>query len=457
MDSPSGRLPPKPIPLPPQNCYQSQYTDAEQSYDRRETPDSVPRDADYRESTLEVACTTTSRTTLIVFFLLSNSGENYGPAGLRLGYGGYHGNFQVDWPIGQRPTLSFKAHERYQGGADPFPTYFPRRASKCIDMVVGIVDRGNNLSNKQSKVAFAGRKPPKRWLLKLLPKRFNAQRSAADLYNLLGGRAHEVDFLFRECLAEGAAIPIHSRALQVPLLEADKTSIIYVKDREEAVIADCLDHLPWSPIAWSMHRGLKDVIIAYATPYFTAYREPLARILAEAVSAHFFALQHRGWDATFVRESMAEQAASAILGGDRCSGDVCRIVTGIAELLFQKPESLMDTTTFWTMNREIPSVQPAGTQLSADTIVALIKVYLVRWSKDFAYGINPVFSQTRDGRIGSLTRLSGLKKRGTENGRESKGWNNLEISEGKCRLAVLKSRRAKADQRATTETLMVLE
>lgn len=80
---------------------------------------------------------------------------------LRLGYGGYNGNFQVEWPTGQRPTFSFKAHERYQGGADPFPTYFPRRASKCIDMVVGIVDRGNNPSNKQSKVGFAGRKPPK--------------------------------------------------------------------------------------------------------------------------------------------------------------------------------------------------------------------------------------------------------------------------------------------------------
>lgn len=264
----------------------------------------------------EVACTTMPRTTLIVIVLLSSADESYrydGPAGLRLGYGGYSGTFQVDWPIGQRATLSFKAHERYQRGTDVFPMYFQRRPSKCIDMVVGIVNRETNGSNKPSKVAFAGRKPPGRWLLKLLPKRFGAQRAAPDLFNLLGGLAYEVDFLFRERLAEDASNPSHARALQVPSLQVDRTSIVYVRDREEAVIADCLDHLPWSPLAWSIHRGLKDLVVAYAQPFLTAYREPLARTLAEAVSEHSFALQRRGWDATFVRGWMAEQAASAIL------------------------------------------------------------------------------------------------------------------------------------------------
>lgn len=264
----------------------------------------------------EVACTMISRTTLVVFVLLSSANESYrydGPAGLRLGYGGYNGTFQVDWPIGQRPTLSFKAHERYQRGTDVFPVYFQRRPSKCIDMVVGIVDLGNDASNKPMKVAFAGRKPSGRWLLKLLPKRFGAQRAAPDLYNLLGGRAHEVDFLYPERLSETAAIPNHAREVQVPSLDADRTSTVYIRDREEAVIADCLDHLPWSPLAWSIHRGLKDVIAAYAIPYLTAFRAPLARTLAEAVTEHAFALQHRGWDAAFVREWMAEQAASAIL------------------------------------------------------------------------------------------------------------------------------------------------
>ncbi|KAL8741879.1 MAG: hypothetical protein Q9184_008331 [Pyrenodesmia sp. 2 TL-2023] len=254
-------------------------------------------------------------------------------------------------------------------------------------MVVGIVNRETNGSNKPSKVAFAGRKPPGRWLLKLLPKRFGAQRAAPDLFNLLGGLAHEVDFLFRERLTEDATIPSHARALQVPSLEVDRTSVIYVRDDEEAIIADCLDHLPWSPLAWSIHRGLKDLVVAYAQPFLTAYREPLARTLAEAVSEHSFALQHRGWDTAFVREWMAEQAASAMLGDDRASGDTCRVITGLGELLWQGVESGMDKTTFWTNSREIPQVQPAGTKLSPDTIVALIKVYMVRWSRDFDYDV----------------------------------------------------------------------
>ncbi|KAI4199290.1 MAG: hypothetical protein LQ346_002599 [Caloplaca aetnensis] len=362
----------------------------------------------------EVACTTIPRTTLIVFVLLSSADESYrydGPAGLRLGYGGYNGTFQIDWPIGQRATLSFKAHERYQRGTDVFPTYFQRRPSKCIDMVVGIVNRGTDGSNKLSKVAFAGRKPPGRWLLKLLPKRFGAQRAAPDLFNLLGGLAYEVDFLFRERLTDDAIIPSHARALQVPSLEVDRTAIVYVRDQENTVIADCLDHLPWSPLAWSIHRGLKDLIVAYAQPFLSAYREPLARTLAEAVSEHSFALQHRGWDAAFVHEWMAEQAASAILyvvrtitpiskhaerwltagprrrGDDRASGDTCRVITGLAELIWQSVESGMDKTIFWATNREIPPAQPAGTKLSPDTVVAIIKVYLVRWSRDFDYDV----------------------------------------------------------------------
>lgn len=50
-------------------------------------------------------------------------------------------------------------------------------------------------------------------------------------------------------------------------------------------------------------------------------------------------------------------------------------------------ESGKDQTTFWTNNRGIPPVQPAETKLSPDTIVALIKVYMVRWSSEFDYDI----------------------------------------------------------------------
>ncbi|KAL8738749.1 MAG: hypothetical protein Q9181_000504 [Wetmoreana brouardii] len=264
----------------------------------------------------EVACITMSRTTLIVFVILSGARESYrrdGPAGLRLAFGGYNGTYQIEWPLGQRPTLLFRALEKYQGGKDIFPTYFSRRPSKCIEMLLSIVNGGRDNSNKAVKVAFAGRKRPGQWLLRFLPKGFNTQRAAPDVYNLLGGRAHEVDLLCRECLNDDAVMCKDARKLQVPSLEDDKTTILYFGEREEMVIADCLDHLPWSPIPWSIHGGMKDVVVAYALPYLAAYQQPLARTLAEAVNIHSLALQHRGWNPEFIHESMAEKAASAIL------------------------------------------------------------------------------------------------------------------------------------------------
>ncbi|KAL9009058.1 MAG: hypothetical protein Q9173_005882 [Seirophora scorigena] len=156
-----------------------------------------------------VACTTISRTKLVVVVLLTAVKEAYrydGPAGLPLGYGGYNGTFQIEWPLGQRPTLTFKAHERYQGGTDVFPNFFQRRPLQCLHMVVGTIVRGVDASNKPLKVAFAG-----------------PQSSAPDLYNLLGGRAHEVDFLARERLSEDAIVSSYARELQVPSLEADRS------------------------------------------------------------------------------------------------------------------------------------------------------------------------------------------------------------------------------------------
>lgn len=79
---------------------------------------------------------------------------------------------------------------------------------------------------KPVKVAFAGRKRPGRWLLRLLPKRFGAQRAVPDVYNLFGGRAHKVDLLFRERLNEDAVISEDARKLRVPLLEDEKISVL---------------------------------------------------------------------------------------------------------------------------------------------------------------------------------------------------------------------------------------
>ena len=344
----------------------------------------------------DFACTTISRLTLVAFILLSQGREVYrwnGPSGLRLSYASYNGCYQIEWPLGERPTLTFQVHEGYQGGRDSFPISFARRPRKCVEMAVGVIDRGLNVVGRSSKIAFAGRKRPGKWLLKLLPKRFAAQRSASGLYNEFGGMAYQVDFLFRERLGSNAPVPPHIRQLEVPSLVEDESSVIYLQHEETAAIADCLDHLPWSPLAWSIHRGMKDILIAYALPYMSAYREMLAATLTAAVSKHNFALRHRGWEPDFITESMADQAASAIMGDDRCSGDACRILTAITEVLCEKPDTDLDQTEFWKSNKDYSVQPPVHEVLSRDEVIALVKVHLVWWSHDFDYEIAKILPQ----------------------------------------------------------------
>ncbi len=338
----------------------------------------------------DVACNEISRLTLISFILLSQARELYrydGAAGLRIGFASYNGFYQIEWPLGQRPTLRFEAHEDYQRGKDAFPICFARRPRKCNEMAVGVIDRGVDVAGKPLKVAFAGRKKPGVYVLKLLPKRFGAQRSAAGLYDMLGGESHGVDFFFREQMNTTAPIPEYKRKLTVPSLVDDQPSTIYVAHSEAAALADCLDYLPWSPLAWSIHRGMKDILVSYAKPYMEAYRKPLADALRAAVTTHTYALRHRGWEPTFTREHMADQAASAILGDDRCSGDVCRIVGAITELLCDKGQVDLDHTKFWVQHLTLPSEQGIQEALSPDTMAALVKAFFVWWSHDFDYEV----------------------------------------------------------------------
>lgn len=151
------------------------------------------------------------------------------------------GNYRLEWPIGARPTLRFEPHTNYQRGRDAFPVYFPRRPKKCVEMALGIIERGIDDAGKCIRVAFAGRKKPGPCLLKLLPKRFGAQRSAADWWNNFGGEAHEVDFFFRERWDHETTVPLHDRILSVPSLVDEVFSTMYLPRTESAALADCLD------------------------------------------------------------------------------------------------------------------------------------------------------------------------------------------------------------------------
>ena len=225
-------------------------------------------------------------------------------------------------------------------------------------------------------------------MLTLLLKRFGAQRSAADLYNKLGGEAHKVDFFFREWLEDESVPPLHVRVLTVSSLIEDESSTVYLRQAEATAIADCLDHLPWSPIAWSIHRGMKDILIAYAYPYMMAYREVLAEELGKAVQSHVTALHNSGWKKEYIVQSMAQQAQSAIRGDGRCSGDVCRIISAIAESLWDKSQAEMDHTTFWSRHVDVPAAREQVSEaLTPDGVVALVKAFFVWWSHEFDYDI----------------------------------------------------------------------
>ena len=195
-------------------------------------------------------------------------------------------------------------------------------------MGLGVID----LTDEGVKVAFAGRKASGRWILERLQNRFSAQKTAADLYNDMGGKAHEVDFLFRRPLEDDGEPP-HAIKLVVPSLEDGKKSILYLEQKEADAIAACLDHLPWSSLAWSIHRGMKDVLVAYGRQTMNSYRNSLAETLKKAIGEKGGTLVAQGWQPKFVADSMASQAASAILGGEECSGGVCRIVSDAALLL----------------------------------------------------------------------------------------------------------------------------
>ena len=256
-------------------------------------------------------------------------------------------------------------------------------------MALGVIERRTDISGKPVKVAFAGRKKPGSSLLKLLQRRFGAQRSAADLWNMFGGEAHEIDFFLRERLeaTTDADVPRHARALRVPSLVDDEFSTIYVRTSEIGAIADCLDCLPWSPLAWSIHRGMKDILVAYALPYMKVYRTSLASTLHAAVKTYELRLIQLGWEADFVRGDMADQAASAFCGDDRCSGDVCRIVSAAAEVFCSKTVDELDRTTFWVRNLQTPPEEMETRTLSSDMVAALVKVHFVWWSHEFDYDI----------------------------------------------------------------------
>lgn len=132
---------------------------------------------------------------------------------------------------------------------------------------------------------------------------------------------------------------------------------------------------------------MKDILVAYALPYLKAYRAPLVAMLHSAVTIHALTLIQEGWEPAFVKGHMADQAASALFGEDKCSGDVCRIFSAIVEAVSNKSIEELDHTQFWVQHLQIPAEKAESEVLSGDTAAALIKAHFVWWSTEFDYDI----------------------------------------------------------------------
>jgi hypothetical protein len=196
---------------------------------------------------------------------------------------------------------------------------------------------------------------------------------------MLGGKVYEVDYMF----ARTFKVPHHAKEnyleLRVPSKNSPDDTILLAPKAEQGAIAQALDCLPWNHISWSIHRGMRDILLAYSKPTMDRFRLALANLLKDFVSSHPDLLERQGWESNFVRTSMGEMAASAILLGKGNSGDLVRVVTDI--MLARANEwtvEQLDEVHFWRLPDEEKS-------LTVEGAVALTKVFIVEWSNEFDY------------------------------------------------------------------------
>ncbi|KAJ5404049.1 hypothetical protein N7509_003920 [Penicillium cosmopolitanum] len=327
-------------------------------------------------------CTVISRGTLLALFCLTNARQVYrysSASGHRAAYASYCGQWRIEWPIGDRACVFFCAHDSHVSSKDVYPAIFEQRTDKCLQMLAGVID--SEVPNG-FKCAFPGRKSTGTWRLEYAPKGFGGAHSGRHLYNMIGGKVNEVDYLFLKPRSMENESSKSTVVLRLPNKE-DGTSdvILYIGHQESAVLDQALDNLPWSFLSWSIHRGLRDILTAYSKQRMDLYRNRLANTLRLAVLNRPETLIARGWDSQFVRHEMADMASSAVLSGQGNSGDAVRVVTEIAASLWDGDVSALDETHFWRQ----PVSEPDFSTLSPMAVIALVKCFVLEWSNDLDY------------------------------------------------------------------------
>ncbi|KAI1764444.1 hypothetical protein GGR53DRAFT_318995 [Hypoxylon sp. FL1150] len=333
------------------------------------------------------ACIVISRTTLITMLAATNGRPvfQYSDAtGFRAGYASYCGQWYITWPIGQEAIVKFAAHDSI-GATEVLPCSFAQRIDKCGQIVSGVV------SSPASgfAVGFCGRKDAGVYRLERSVKGFQGAHSGRHLFNMMGGKAYTVDFLHARAVADAGAAPPEEEedaadlVLELPSKEGVKGARVrmLVPPREEDVLRQALDCLPWTSLSWSVHRGTRDILTAYGREVMDAHRPALAALLQKTVAENPDAFRARGWDPEFVRENMGHMAASAVLAGGGNSGDSVRVVTDVVSAYVGDWDvSRLDEVVFWRR----PDVKEVG-ELDAQAVVALTKLFVLEWSQEFDY------------------------------------------------------------------------
>lgn len=197
---------------------------------------------------------------------------------------------------------------------------------------------------------------------------------------MIGGNVNEVSFLRPKAMDAEVEPPEGMVVLRLPNKhDGGGDVILYIPEKESTVLNEALDNLSWTFLSWSLHRGLRDILVAFGKERMARYRRRLALTLREAVTKWPERLVARGWNSQFVRETMADMAESAVLASQGNSADVVRIVTDIAVVLQNDTMSDLDKTSLWRHGN------PCSSTLDSMTTIALVKYFVLEWSVEFDY------------------------------------------------------------------------
>ncbi|CAI6342527.1 unnamed protein product [Periconia digitata] len=341
----------------------------------------LPKDNLAREG--GVSGTKISRATLLALFALSNARIIYeypAATGYRAALGSWIGQWYINWPAGGQAVVILKAHDSHAPNSDVYPPTFAARVDRCIRMMAGVAVDASHPTDLN--VGFPGRQPVGDYHLEFQDKGFGLSHGSRHLYNMCGGKVFEMDFLLARKLVNTENLGGESWIF-TPSLEGKQDTRFSISRDVKNVIAHAMDCLPWSNLSWSVHRGMRDILLAFTRHTMNKYRPALARQLRNTSNTSYQSLVDLGWEKNFVKNYMGRMAESTVLAGRGNSGDAIRIITALAEQAHTIPIEQRDETRFWRREEHYPAPIPA--ELDSDTTTALVKCVVLEWSVDFNY------------------------------------------------------------------------